>query len=92
MVMNLGFLSLINYQRAGEDDANILTEEHTDASTSLTTKTSFRNCMTKESLGGKMNPAMMREYLLQQYPNTYSLPGETETKQQINALVQSEKL
>ena len=35
---------------------------------------------------------MMREYLLQQYPNTYSLPGETEIKQQINAFVQNEKL
>ena len=28
----------------------------------------------------KMNPAMIREFLAQKYPNTYSLPGETEIK------------
>ena len=34
---------------------------------------------------------MMREYLVAKYPNTYSLPGETEIKQQINAYVQNDK-
>ena len=38
-----------------------------------------------------MNPAMMREYLVDKYPSTYTLPGETEIKQQINAFVQNEK-
>ena len=46
----------------------------------------------KNHLADKMNPVMMRQYLLQQYPNTYSLPGETEIKQQINVFVQNEKL
>ena len=39
----------------------------------------------------KMNPAMMREYLVTKYPFTYSLPGETEIKQQISAFAQHEK-
>ena len=39
----------------------------------------------------KMNPAMIREYLTMKYPLTYSLPGETEIKQQINAFVQNKK-
>ena len=39
----------------------------------------------------KMNPAMMREYLITKYPFTYSLPGETEIKQQISAFAQQEK-
>ena len=39
----------------------------------------------------KMNPAMMREYLLEKYSTTYSLPGETEIKQQISAFVQKDK-
>ena len=39
----------------------------------------------------KMNPAMIREFLARKYPNTYSLPGETEIKQQINAFVQKNK-
>ena len=39
----------------------------------------------------KMNPAMMREFLLEKYPKTYSIPGETEIKQQINAFVQNDK-
>eukprot|EP00957_Ditylum_brightwellii_P162865 12401891-Ditylum_brightwellii.AAC.1 len=34
----------------------------------------------------KMNPAMMREHLEEKYPNTYSLPGETKIKQEINAM------
>ena len=39
----------------------------------------------------KMNPAMIREYLKEKYPTTYSLPGETEIKQHISALVQNDK-
>ena len=33
----------------------------------------------------KMNSAMVREFLAKKYPNTYSNPGKTEIKQQINA-------
>ena len=43
----------------------------------------------KEISHSKMNPAMLREFLAKKYPNTYSLPGETEIKQQINAFVQN---
>ena len=39
----------------------------------------------------KMNPAMIREYLADKYPTTYSLPGETEIKQHISSLVQNDK-
>ena len=39
----------------------------------------------------KMNAAMMREELKKEYPNVYSLPGETEIKKFIGALSQSSK-
>ncbi len=39
----------------------------------------------------KMNPAMMREQLRKQFPNIFSLPGETDIKKLISALAQSEK-
>ena len=39
----------------------------------------------------KMNPAMMREQLKKQFPNVFSLPGETDIKKLINALTQNEK-
>ena len=45
----------------------------------------------KKHSSHKMNPAMMREYLVDKYPSTYTLPGETEIKQQISAFVQNEK-
>ena len=39
----------------------------------------------------KMNLAMMREHLVTKYPFTYSLPGETEIKQQMSAFARQEK-
>ena len=39
----------------------------------------------------KMNPAIIEEFLAGNYPNTYSLPGKTETKQNIYAFVQNNK-
>ena len=39
----------------------------------------------------KMNPVMVREQLRKQFPNVFSLPGETDIKKIINALAQSEK-
>ena len=39
----------------------------------------------------KMNAAMMREQLKQQFPNKFSIPGETEIKKYISQLVSQSK-
>ena len=38
-----------------------------------------------------MNPAMMRDQLQKDYPNTFSLPGETAIKQHISSLFATSK-
>jgi len=45
----------------------------------------------KKNSSKKMNPAMMRDQLQKDYPNTFSLPGETAIKQHISSLFATSK-
>ena len=45
----------------------------------------------KRNSSQKMSPSIMREKLQALYPNRFSLPGETEIRSMISALIQNEK-